>query len=47
MTVKDSSNVFSVVGIVSVGIGCASGYPGIYTRVSHFLDWINDKITSE
>ncbi|MFM2308497.1 MAG: hypothetical protein RLY87_617 [Chloroflexota bacterium] len=36
-----SGNVFTVVGIVSSGEGCAwKDYPGIYTRVSFFQSWI-------
>jgi len=39
LAVKEG-NLFRLIGIVSWGIGCASGYPGVYARVSFFHDWI-------
>jgi len=44
MVVKNDNNRFEVVGLVSWGRGCASGTPGVYARVSTYLDWIENKV---
>ena len=38
---KFQSGRWTVVGLVSWGIGCASDLPGVYVDVAHYRDWIN------
>ncbi|XP_052801851.1 tryptase beta-2-like [Mya arenaria] len=39
---------FEVAGVVSAGKGCGTGkFPGLYTKVSHFYEWINQVINNE
>lgn len=39
--IMPQGNTYYLAGIVSFGIRCADvNYPGVYTRVAHFADWI-------
>ncbi|KAJ8668609.1 hypothetical protein QAD02_010272 [Eretmocerus hayati] len=35
------------VGITSFGLHCGRGFPDIFTRVSSFVDWINETLNSD
>ena len=40
LTREEDGGVRHLVGLVSNGKGCGAGIPALYTRVSHYDDWI-------
>lgn len=42
---NETDDRWTLVGVVSLGLGCARpGLPGIYTRVSDFVSWIQNVV---
>lgn len=33
-----------LIGITSWGVNCADGFPGVYTRVTSYFDWIDSSL---
>lgn len=45
---ENGVSVYYLSGIISFGIGCGKeGWPGIYTNVAAYYDWIVDVITNK
>ncbi|XP_014259171.1 serine protease snake-like isoform X2 [Cimex lectularius] len=40
ITLKKPYCMYSIIGITSFGKNCGQSIPGVYTRVSHFIPWI-------
>lgn len=45
LTQRNKKGIFTLIGIVSFGIGCANQhFPGVYTKVAYFMDWLEENM---
>jgi len=41
---KFENDRFYLLGIASHSYKCGDGYPGVYTRLTQYMDWITSKL---
>ena len=46
LQIQSRIKLLTVVGLSSYGISCSGQYPGIYTKISSYLDWIEEIVWS-
>jgi secreted trypsin-like serine protease len=38
----NSTSYYEIIGVTSFGKFCATGTPGVYTRISSYLQWLEN-----